>query len=269
MRALIRLPSVNVSGAGEFNFLNTAEHARRASSFGGSAADYARHRPDYPIAALHWGLPDDAARPRVADLAAGTGKLTAGLLRCSARVVAIEPDAAMLAELRDELPSVPVLRAGAEHLPLAGACLDAVCVGQAFHWFDAALTLPELARVLRPGGVLLAMWNYTDRRVGWAAELERARNNTGSWARHPRGQSVPAHPAFTVVQQRTFEHTQRRTARSMLATAATHSNMLVLPEREREQALAGLTSFLAECPETSSGEFDLPLCTTVVRMIRG
>lgn len=257
-----------MTDAGELAYLTAAEHARRASSFGESAAEYARHRPDYPIAALEWALPVTPSTPRVLDLAAGTGKLTASLLRCSAEVLAVEPDVAMLAELRAALPAVPAVCGSAEHLPLASGSVDVVCVGQAFHWFDADRALPELARVLRRGGVLLALWNYTDKRVEWAARLERARYTGGSWSQHPRGRKIPEHPLFSPADERTFDHTQRRTAETMVATLATHSNLLALSKSERAEALRGLTEFLANCPETARGEFDLPLRTVAVRMVR-
>src|SRR5215470_6719073 len=85
------------------------EHSRRAASFGAAAADYARHRPDYPLAAIRWALEPitaPASRPvRILDLGAGTGKLTAQLAGLTAGgrwpdVVAVEPDPQMLAELR-------------------------------------------------------------------------------------------------------------------------------------------------------------------------
>lgn len=257
-----------MTDAGELAYLSSEEHARRATSFGESAADYARHRPDYPVDALRWALARGPARPRVLDLAAGTGKLTAGLLHCSPDVLAVEPDAAMLAELHAALPSVPAVRAAAEHLPLADATLDAVCVGQAFHWFDADRTLSELARVLRPGGALLALWNYTDQRVDWVARMERVRYTTGSWSHHPRGRDIPAHPRFGAAAHRTFDHSLRRTARDTVSTVATHSNLLVLSAAERAEVLDRLADFLARCPETASGEFDLPLRTEAALMFR-
>ncbi|HWM59056.1 MAG TPA: class I SAM-dependent methyltransferase [Pseudonocardia sp.] len=64
----------------------------------------------------------------------------------------------MLAELRRRLPSVDARAGSAEAIPLPDASVDAVLIGQAWHWFDLDRALPELARVLRPGGVLAALW---------------------------------------------------------------------------------------------------------------
>ena len=120
---------------------NTDSVARQASSFGTAAAAYAEHRPGYADAAVDWALSPvrDRHPLRVLDLAAGTGKLTATLVGLAAEVTAVEPDPAMLAELRRELGSAPALRAlagTAEEIPLPDASVDAVLVGQAMHWFD-------------------------------------------------------------------------------------------------------------------------------------
>jgi SAM-dependent methyltransferase len=78
-----------------------AEDERRlhASSFGAAATAYPEHRPDYAQAAVGWAL-EPAPGPRVLDLGAGTGKLTATLVALGAEVIAVEPGPAMLTELR-------------------------------------------------------------------------------------------------------------------------------------------------------------------------
>ena len=122
---------------------------------------------------MRWALePVRDRRPvRVADIGAGTGKLTATLVRLGADVTAVEPDPQMLAELRRAMPAVRSVPGRAEEVPLPDASVDAVLAGQAMHWFDLDRALPEIARVLRPGGVLAGLWNVDDDRVGWVAEL--------------------------------------------------------------------------------------------------
>src|SRR5688500_16255131 len=68
----------------------------------------------------------------------------------------------------------PAVGGVAESLPLRDACADAVTVAQAFHWFDAPRALAEIARVLKPGGTLLMVWNDRDNRVPWVAEMTAA-----------------------------------------------------------------------------------------------
>src|SRR4051794_39928335 len=126
----------------------------RRTSFGSAADAYATGRPSYAEAALDWALPSSATR--VLDLAAGTGRLTQQLLARGVKMVAVEPDDAM----RAHVPSAATVLAGtAEDIPLDEASVDAVVVGQAFHWFDAPRAMPEIRRVLRPGGVLGVLWN--------------------------------------------------------------------------------------------------------------
>ena len=90
---------------------------RLASSFGSAARAYAEHRPDYAPAAVQWAL-EAAPGCRVLDLGAGTGKLAGTLLGVGAEVTAVEPDPAMLRELRRALPGVRALAGSAEDIPL-------------------------------------------------------------------------------------------------------------------------------------------------------
>jgi SAM-dependent methyltransferase len=129
---------------------------RLGRSFGRVAAEYQRRRPEYPEAAIallarELELGPDAT---VVDLAAGTGKLTRRLRARFGDVVAIEPDA----EMRAHLPGL-TLDGTAEAIPLADASVDAVFVGDAFHWFEAERAFAEIARVLRPRGGLGLLWN--------------------------------------------------------------------------------------------------------------
>jgi ubiquinone/menaquinone biosynthesis C-methylase UbiE len=90
----------------------------------------------------------------VADVAAGTGKLTRQLVPTGARVVAVEPLDEMRAQLEAAVPGVAALAGSAEALPLPDASADAITVASAMHWFDLDRALPEFHRVLRPGGGL-------------------------------------------------------------------------------------------------------------------
>ncbi|MFL1905584.1 class I SAM-dependent methyltransferase [Streptomyces tauricus] len=140
------------------------ERLLHSSSFGAAAVAYAEHRPDYARAAVRWALAP-AAGPRVLDLGAGTGKLTATLLALGADTVAVEPDPAMLSELRRSLPEVRALPGSAEAIPLPDGSVDAVLAGNALHWFDMAVAGPEIARVLVPGGILAGLWNVMNDEV--------------------------------------------------------------------------------------------------------
>jgi SAM-dependent methyltransferase len=257
-----------------------AERLQHGSSFGTAAAAYAEHRPDYAEAAIRWALePVSSRQPlRVLDLAAGTGKLTASLVSLGADVTAVEPDPDMLAELRRQLPAVHALPGLAEEIPLADGSVDAVLAGQAMHWFDMERALPEIARVLTPGGMLAGLWNVDDDRVGWVAEFAEMSKRKASITllRWRKGDALSweerltesGRGLFRDAQAAEFDHGQARTADSLLATIATHSNFLVMEEPERATVLADIRGFLLARPETSSGEFVLPMVTVTARAVR-
>ena len=248
------------------------------SSFGAAAAAYAEHRPDYAQAAVSWAL-ERAPGSRVIDLGAGTGKLTATLVSLGAEVIAVEPDPAMLSELRHALPTIRALPGSAEAVPLPDASVDAVLAGNAMHWFDMNVAGREIARVLEPDGILAGLWNVFDNRVDWVAGLERISGNAAIGPRDTfsswRAETAEAHlpdsgsiAQFGPPEQAEFSHGQQRTADSLVATFATKAGMLVMPEQEREATLRRISAFLAGRPETARGEFTLPMLTGVLRVGR-
>lgn len=191
----------------------------RASSFGGVAEIYERARPGYPPDAVAW-LVGDA--PRVLDLAAGTGKLTRALAAAGREVVAVEPSTAMLAELRRAAPAAEATVGTAEAIPLPDASVDAVTVAQAFHWFDLQPALREIARVLRPGGVLALVWNTRDDRSPWVARLSEL-IGTESLRGSELEAEVRRSPLFGPLEHRSFEHAQLLDRSALLDLVASRS----------------------------------------------
>jgi SAM-dependent methyltransferase len=252
----------------------------RGSSFGAAANAYAEHRPGYAEAAVRWALdPVWARRPlRVIDLGAGTGKLTATLIRLGVDVTAVEPDPDMLAVLRRDMDLGQALSGRAEEIPLPDGSADAVVAGQALHWFDLDRALPEIARVLSPGGVLAGLWNVDDDRADWVADLAKISKHNSSvtllrWrAGGPDSRQerllTEGSELFGEAQIGEFEHGHTRTADSLTAMIATHSHFLVMDETERNRLLARVRDFLHDRPETSAGEFVMPMVTVVVRALR-
>jgi SAM-dependent methyltransferase len=245
----------------------------RALSFGAVAAAYARHRPGYPAAALDWALaPARGSRGRqeVLDLGAGTGKVTEALLRRpGVRVTAVDPDPAMLDQFRADFPAVDAHEGTAEQIPLPAAAVDAVVVGTAWHWFDRPIAEPEIARVLRPGGVLVMLWNGDDDTVEWVRGYQRALHPDEM---APVGTTLtdgrPHDPAFGRTETRRFANPVSTTIDGFVETIATHSWALIADPRDRDASLARMRAYLAARPETSPGAFTLPMVTDVVRTLR-
>ena len=138
-----------------------AEREAPPDAFGRTAREYELGRPDWPQELLdrviaELGLTSDAD---VLDLGAGTGKLTRALVPRFAHVVAVEPDVSMRAVLEEVVPGAESLAGSAEAIPLGDEQVDAVFSAEAFHWFAWPEALAEIARVLRPAGALVILWN--------------------------------------------------------------------------------------------------------------
>jgi SAM-dependent methyltransferase len=119
--------------------------------------DYERGRPGYPAEVVELPVPE--ACSDVLDLGAGTGKLTRLLVARFSRVVAVDPAEAMRSRLGANCPEAEVLAGSAEEIPLVDDSVDVVFAAEALHWFDGKRALAEIARVLRPRGALVLMWN--------------------------------------------------------------------------------------------------------------
>ena len=150
------------------------------------------------------------------------------------------------------------------------AAVDAVVVGTAWHWFDRSHAEPEIARVLRPGGVLAVLWNGDDDAVAWVRGYHQALHPNGN---HPpvgssEADATPRGDAFGPTATGRFANPVPMTIDAMVETIATHSWALTADPAYRDAALARLRAYLVGCPETSSGSFTLPMLTDVVRTLR-
>jgi SAM-dependent methyltransferase len=145
-----------------------------AAQFAGVAAAYERGRPEYPPAVVGVIAAELRISPGapVLDLAAGTGKLTRTLLSAGLDVIAVEPQPPLLEVLAASVGSERVREGLAEAIPLPDGSVVAVTVADAFHWFDQAVALREIRRVLRPGGGLAVLSTVPDwGGASWAHEV--------------------------------------------------------------------------------------------------
>jgi SAM-dependent methyltransferase len=240
---------------------------QRGQSFGPAADRYDRIRPGYPVEALRWILGDEPRR--VVDLGAGTGILSRQLHALGHGVVPVEPDRGMRARLAAVSP-ITALDGSAEAIPLPDASVDAVVAGQAYHWFDPERANAEIARVLRPGGVVAALWNDRDASVEWLARLTEIADDIAH-VRH-RDDAAPATgfgPLFDPVEVATFRHVTRHTADTLVELVTSRSYYLTArPERQRA-IVAAVRELVATHPQLAGrDEFDLPYVTVVYRATR-
>jgi SAM-dependent methyltransferase len=132
--------------------------------FSTKVADYSVSRPDYP-AALFETLGNTcklSADAVVADVGAGTGLLTQGLLQKGYHVIAVEPNAAMRRACDHFLGKFSGYRSiegSAESMPLEESTVDLITAAQAFHWFKIEEARTECLRVLKPQGNVALIWN--------------------------------------------------------------------------------------------------------------
>lgn len=204
------------------------------TAFAEVAGAYERGRPGYPEEAVRWLVGDEPSD--VVDLGAGTGKLTRALLGLGHRVTAIEPLPEMLELLPAEAPGAFAILGNAEVIPLPDAFADVVTCAQSFHWFDHAVALPEIARVLRPGGRLAVVWNTRDDRVPWVARLSAI---IGSETVDDEDVNVTIDKSgvFGPVETALFEFEQLLDRETLLDLVLSRSYCAKLPPAEREPIL--------------------------------
>jgi SAM-dependent methyltransferase len=211
-----------------------------AKSFDHEAAHYERGRPGWPSDLLDVLPVDD--RRTVADLGAGTGKLTRLLVQRFQRVIAVEPLEGMRALLSALVPEAEVVAGSAEEVPLNDGIIDVVFCAEAFHWFDGERALAEISRVLRSRGLLVLMWNIqtapTEPSIAAAAEIVNERGDprrqitryeSGEWRESFQ------HAPFEELRSVILEHVQKLDSEAMVSHLLSMSWIAVLPDTELKQ----------------------------------
>ncbi len=243
-----------------------ASPAARAQSFGAVADLYDESRPGYPDDLVYWLVGEEPRR--VLDLGAGTGKLSAALVRFGHEVVAVEPDPAMRVVLARNLPGVEVLAGQAESLPVPTRSFDAVVVGQAYHWFDRSLAVPEMARVLRPGGALGLAWNVWDSRRGWVRALEALVGQPASSERVMERIPDVDSPWFGPYQRAEFPHGLSLDAAALVRLVSSRSDLITLPADDRAELLAAVAALSGSHPSLAGRDsFELPMVCRAFRSV--
>jgi SAM-dependent methyltransferase len=239
-----------------------------ARSFGDVADAYERARPDYPadaVAHIVQALELGPGRV-VADIGAGTGKLTRLLVPSGAEIHAVEPVDGMRDELVRHTPGAAVHAATAEALPFGDASLDGATVAQAVHWFGPAWT-DELTRTLRPGRRVAIVYNLRDReqpiqRAIWKAR-ERVADGAPSYSSGLWRQPLDASGALVEDGFAGFPWAYERTHAAVLDQVRSLAPIGALAPADREAVLAGIAGVLAGEPDPIALR-----CTTEVTLYR-
>ena len=241
----------------------------QATSFGAEAGNYEHGRPEYPFAAVAWMLePMPSGARRIADVGAGTGKLTRALRAApDAEVVAVDPDPAMLATLRGAVPGVPTFVGTAEQMPLPDASVDAVVLGQAWHWVEPLAASAEIGRVVRSGGVLGLIWNIRDERQEWVRRLTAIMHGSAAEEMLAAGDPQIAAP-FGVMEQDLWEWTRPITRAQLHSMAASRSYVITASDEEKSRIRREMDALFDELGLDDDGTIDLPYVTRAFRAVR-
>ena len=226
--------------------------AMLSRSFGAVADEYDRLRPGPSAEALDWLLPQGATA--VLELGAGTGLLTRMLTGRVRRVVAVEPDDRMRAVLATRADGAEVLAGRAEQIPAPDESVDVVLAASAWHWVDEDKAVPEVARVLRPGGRLSLVWSGPDRSVDWMRDLwaggivldptDQASIDDRRRRRHVVNVGPPEESPFLTPESRLFTWTRPMSKDDLVALSTTYSAVITMDDDERRRHLDGMRRFL-------------------------
>jgi SAM-dependent methyltransferase len=213
----------------------------QAASFDQAAEVYERARPSYPDEVVDWLL--EPAPASVLDLGAGTGKFTRLIADRVESLIAVDPSERMLQQLSAHVPSADIRVGAAERIPADDASVDAVFAAQAWHWVDEERAVPEVRRVLKPGGYLGLVWNVRDERVPWVAALTEVMHGSRAeeWASDP----TPPGEAerFEVEWSVPFDRP------SLLELVASRSYFLTASAQEQARVVTGVEDLLDTHPD--------------------
>lgn len=233
-----------------------------AASFDRAADLYDAARPTYPAEAVSWLL--DGVEGPALDVGAGTGKLTALLVERGLAVAAVDPSPEMLRVLQKRLPDVDARAGAAERIPVPDDAFGLVVVAQAWHWVDADRAVPEVARVLRPGGRLGLIWNERDESVGWVRELGELMDAGSAVFDDEADPVVP--PPFGPLERHETRWVQALTVDGLLDLARSRSYFITKDPDAKAAVIQSLRRLAREHPDLAGRDtFELPYVTRSYR----
>jgi SAM-dependent methyltransferase len=190
----------------------------------------------------------------------------------------VEPDERMRAVLAARCPQAEVLAGRGEDIPLPDASVDAVTISAAWHWLDPGRAVPEITRVLRPGGYLGVLWTSRDDRVPWVAELnafarqsrEADQPESRPWddpaeRRRRRRVEFPPGSPLSPPEERLIEFSVRRSRSELAGLLGTYSGAITLEPGARAEYAERVRAFLDRQPWD---ETDVPMICRCLRSTR-
>jgi SAM-dependent methyltransferase len=133
------------------------------------------------------------------------------------------------------VPEAEALEGPAEAIPLDDASVAAAFSAQAFHWFDRERAVPELHRVIRPGGGFVLLWNWWDERDPMQDELGEL---IGFAGHSPfADDEMPGAPWFRELGRTVVESADESSPDALVAMLSTTSHFLTASPAERAEWL--------------------------------
>ncbi|KAJ1599296.1 hypothetical protein NDA14_006362 [Ustilago hordei] len=273
--------------------------ARNGFDSSGGSGLYDRARPSYPLAAISTIIAeatnaDSPAPLRIVELGAGTGIATRMLLATAtspsadgtpppgvASLTAIEPSAGMRSHFETAIasatnslkqqmqdkgllsPSASIsVQDGAFESFDAGEANDAVVVAQAWHWCqDWNAALQQVAKALRPNGILALVWNLEDRQAApWVAQIrdlyEQYEDGTPQY-RHMYWHAMYKAPTctshFKADEPRHYHRTIPTTLQAVIDRVLSKSYISVLPQDKQVKLVKDISDYLNNTPDEQLG----------------
>jgi SAM-dependent methyltransferase len=174
----------------------------------------------------------------------------------------------MRAVLADRVPGAEVVAGRAEEIPADDGSFDAVMVASAWHWVDEERAVPEVARVLRPGGWLSLLWSGPDRTIDWVREIfaggkTLSAERIEAWdARRRERHTVNLGPEspFSEPERRRVTWTMPMTRAEILGLVGTYSVAITMSAPERREHVASISRHLdTHAALATDGTLEMPM----------